>query len=411
MRRPHVDRGHVAAASQIVGALRRPGSHLLAGALLCLLATSCAMFGQSTDDAAPARPAGPQAWTGHGLVLAACGASGMSQPTVELWEIDPVTGEQTGHRPAIEIPARVRLSYSCEEAPAVARRLFNHDFTAVAVQVGDADSDASRAGVLDLVTGQVRTHSRPPGSAFAPLPQDDLVVFDDAGRTLWYRDDSGTVVSFDPEAPSEDAWTEHGAFAGDDDSDASTWYRANARGLANPSGQVVASGNTLQVIDDGRRLRMFCTALFSGEPVTGDGCIASESATDGAPDVEPVAWLDDDTLLALDGPRRGAAANTVIRLEFDDDFASVTAEPALPPSDWLHGSVVTSLGCEQFATFARRGDDLAIFVQDLYAGDTEMPTTTAVIDTGGSEAPTAPSRQARLIDWVPAPGEETTCVP
>lgn len=391
---------------------------LLAGVLVCALLTSCATLRQSGDDPEPAAGTGTQAWTGQGLVLASCDPSGVSATAIELWEIDPVTGEQTGHRPAIEAPGNVRLAYSCDEPPAVSRRLFNADFTAVAVQIIDSGSGASRVGALDLTNGQVRAHSRPLPSAYAPLPHDDLAVYDPEGRVLWYRArDSGTVMSFDPEAPSEDAWTEHGAVAantpevvaGDGDDDAASWYYASARGLANPSGRVVAVGSTLYDIADARRFRMFCTEAFSDEAVTGDECIASDSATDHTPDVTPVAWFDDDTLLALD-EQPGAAINTVVTLEFNEDHTSVAATPALPPSDWLHNSVVVSVQCRQFATFAARGDDLALFVQDLYAGDAEMPALVANVDGEGSEAPDAPSRGARLIDWVPPAGGEAACV-
>jgi hypothetical protein len=398
----------VATASGLVGTLRR----LLAVALPCVLLTSCMALRQSRDDAVPAGAGGTAAWTGQGLVLAYCGASGMSSTTIELWEVDPVSGTQTGHRPPVEIPGDVGLAFPCDEPPALSRRLFNHDFTAVAVKIADPGSDATRIGTLDLTTGRVRTRSRPPDSAFAPLPHDDAAVYDDEGRSLWYRaGNSDTIVSYDPEAPSEQAWTDHGAVSDPGGGDAAAWFYANAGGLVDPSGRMVAVGDTLYAPGEDRRVRMFCTALFSGEDVTGDDCIASETAADGTPDVTPAAWLDDDTLLAFDGPRRAAATNTVVRLEFDDDFTSVTATPALPASDWLHRSLVAALPCGQFATFATRGDDLAIFVQDLDAGDTETPTLVTTFDTTASEAPDAPPGGARLVDWVPAPGEATTCLP
>ena len=382
----------------------------MAATVSCLLLASCGMLSQSADtgDAAPT-------WTGTGLVLVACGAEGFGPSTVELWELDPVTGARTGHRPAVELPDGVRLAYGCDAPGALVRRLFNHDFSAVAVQVRDDDSAAAQVGVLDLTNGRVRVRSQPTASAFSALPDDGYALYDEAGRVLWYRSGEDALVSFDPDAPSESAWVEHAvadSVAAVDDPDAIWWYYARAQVLPDPSGQVAVADDTLYVPAQGRQVTMFCTELFSGEPIVDGDCIASDSTTGGVPNLTPAAWVDEDTLLAFDGPVSGGAANTVVRLELDAGYEAVSASPTLPPSDWLHRSLVVSQTCQRFATFARRGDDLAVFSQDLYADPAQLPATVTVFDRDSSEAPDdAPTADARLIDWVAADEGAAACAP
>lgn len=338
-----------------------------------------------------------------GLVFARCEQPvlGLFAPTVELWAVDPTDAAvlDRGHA-EVDLPAHSRLAYPCDTVGGLARRLFDAGFQHTVVAIRDPDTGAERVNQIALVrTGQPRRPVTPESdSSLSPRPHDGLAVYGPDGSTVWYRsaidgtvhrvpDTGGDVTRIDPQAEAFTVLTQEpvqlfvqGAPSAD------TWTADLA--LPNPTGDLAAAPGALHLTAERRAVALRCAALVV-DPAT--ACPPGGLGDAGA--LRPAAWLDDRTLLAVAGPRRGA--NVLLRVEIAG-ADRMRACPAIPPSDWTYRAVAVDPDGRSFVADAVRPGD----VRTLFAQATDR-TDGARVET--HRAPDVPD-DAHLLTWRPDDG-------
>lgn len=325
-----------------------------------------------------------------GLVFARCDRPplGTFRQSVELWGVDAARGTvHKGGHAAVELPAHGRLAYPCDAVGGLTRRLFDQDFRHTVVNVRTPATGAEHVHRVDLADGRHRRLTATPDAAYSPHPHNGLAVFGPSGQTVWYRSSEDSAVhAVDPatgragRATAIDGRAVAFAVASERSGevvvqgDPTAEHYADDLALPNPEGDLAAGDGMLYVLDSQRAVRLACADLLAGDPTT--GC-AHDGVADGT--IRPAAWLDDRTLLAISGPRRGA--NTLLRIEIAGD-GRLRACPAIATSDWSYRGAAVGPD-DRFAADAVRDGVRMLFLQptgDAGTGDLEMVERPAVPD-------------------------------
>ena len=304
-----------------------------------------------------------------GLVFARCDEPMLrvSEQSVELWGVDADSGSVIDRgRADVELPEHSRLAYPCDTVGGLARRLFDAGFRTTVVQVSDPDTGAAWVGEVSLTARDPAAPTAPQQpSTYHRHPHDGLAVYGPDGRTVWYRSaNDGSVhrvqesvtedvaVTIDPAAEAFTVLTDDPArlFV---QGDRTTDRYAPDLALPNPTGDMAAAPGMLYLVDEGRAVPLRCSTLVRDAATP---CLRGDLGRTGA--IHPAAWLDDRTLLAINGPRRGS--NVVLRIEMDD-AGPLRACAATPTTDWSHRAVAVDPHEDRFVTDAVRDGQRALF--------------------------------------------------
>ena len=335
-----------------------------------------------------------------GLVFARCDQPmlGVFRPSVELWAVDPDSAAVIEEgRTAVDLPANSRLAYPCDGVGGLTRRLFDAGFRRTVIQARDPETGAEHVRTVTL-TSDHGTEWLSPGAAtaFSSHPHDGLAVFGPGGRKVWYRSaNDGSVRSLpdtssddvaatiDPRAEAFTVLTEEPPrffVQGDRTTDP---YAADLA-LPNRQGDMAAAPGILYLVDEQFALPLRCSSLVMD---VGTACLDGDLGVTNA--IRPAAWLDDRTLLAINGPSRGA--NTLLRIEIGED-GELRGCPAMPASDWSYRAVAVEPGGDTFVTDAvRNGKRMLFYYWSADAADNQPSE---------QPAPDVPN-DASLTTWQP----------
>lgn len=293
----------------------------------------------------------------------------------------------------VELPEGARVAwcewgdYSGTPGPAGVRQMFDRDFTRVAVTLQVANDTGERAATVNLQTGDVE--GLEPVDSFGEAPQDRGAVLAPNTGDLWYIDSLNERVNSRPATGGKiaDRGPTQGrgnlVFAG-----GIHWvWRGSDKIAINPSGTHAALMGTITdevvlVERDGDGL-----AAVSGPDIV-DSTFADPLPGD-LPDTgcQPQLWLDEHRLICATYGHENFSLVT-----FATDFSSITStQNLLPTNDRINTGAIASPDGSAIAFLSERGDEQALYVQDVAGGATADPTQLVILP------PAAGNRI--LVEW------------